>query len=88
MNRDSYDEVSDDDGGHEEGNAGGVTDEEAVPHHFDPLAAQHAEDHHKRVHKVGKVPARHIFARETVHIICSTTTTTTATTIVDAVNQM
>ena len=66
---DNYNEVADDDGGHEERNAGGISDEEAVPHDFDPLAAQHAEDHHERVHEIREIPARHISAREPVHVV-------------------
>lgn len=33
---------------------------DAVPHRFDPLSTQHAEDDHERVEEVGEVPARRV----------------------------
>ena len=49
----TYHQVADDDGGQEEGDAGRVVDQHAVPHGFDPLTAQDAGHDHERVHEVG-----------------------------------
>jgi len=41
--------------------------EHAVPGRLNPLAAQHAENDHKRVQKVGEVPAWYFVAK--VHLV-------------------
>ena len=64
-------EISDDDGGHEERDAGRIAHQQAVPHDFDPLSAQHPEDHHERVHEIGEIPAGHLLVREPVHVVCN-----------------
>ena len=63
------DEVADEDGGEEVRHAGGSGDVDAVPHGLDPLPAEDPEDNHETVHEVGKIPPRHFFPWETVHII-------------------
>lgn len=56
----TYDQVSDDDSGQEEGDARPVADQHAVPHTLDPLSAQHPEHDHERVHEIYEVPARQL----------------------------
>ena len=53
------DEIPHQDGGHEVGDAGLAADEDAVPHGFYPLPAQHSEHDHEAVHEVREVPPRH-----------------------------
>ena len=54
----TYNQVADDHCQQEERNAYMGRTVDAVPHGFDPLAAQDAENDHERVQEVGEVPAR------------------------------
>ena len=43
----TYHQVANDDGSQKERDAGRVTDQHAIPHGFDPFAAEYAEHDHK-----------------------------------------
>lgn len=65
----TYHQVANDDGSQKERDAGRVTDQHAIPHGFDPFAAEYAEHDHKRVHEVGEVPSWHFLTRKAVDVI-------------------
>jgi len=65
----TYHEIANYYGGQEERHAHLGRDPHAVPHRLDPLSAEAAEDDHKAVHAVDEVPARHLFGRESVHVV-------------------
>lgn len=54
----TYDQVSDDNSRQEERNARDIADVHTIPHRLNPLAAQHSEYDHERVHEVCEVPPR------------------------------
>lgn len=66
----SYHQISNDDRGEEERNARRIAHQHAIPHGFDPFAAQHAEHNHERVHEIRKVPPGQLLVRESIHVIC------------------
>lgn len=66
---DTYDQVTDDDGRQEEGDAGHVTHVHAVPHRLDPLATEHPKHYHEGMHEVGEVPPGQFAARESVDVV-------------------
>ena len=47
-------------------------DPHAIPHWFDPLPTEDAEDNHEAVHEVGEVPTRHHLLREPLHVVWNT----------------
>lgn len=63
------DQVSDEDGGQEVGDARRPGDVDAVPHGLDPLSAEHPEDDHEAVHEVGEVPAGHVARPLVAHLV-------------------
>ncbi len=65
----TYHQVSNDDGGQEEGDADLGGDDHAVPHGLDPLPAQDPEDDHEAVHEVNEVPPRQFFGRKPIGVV-------------------
>ena len=63
------DQVADEDGGKEVGDARRPWDVDAVPHRLDPLSAKHPEDDHEAVHEVGEVPPRHVARPLVAHLV-------------------
>lgn len=69
MRQNTYNQVSDDNSGQEERNAGDIADVHTVPHRLDPLPTQDSEHDHEGVHEVCEVPPWQLTAREAVHMV-------------------
>lgn len=64
-----YHKIADNYSCKEEWDARRITDQHAVPHWLNPLAAKDAENDHKRMHKVDKVPPWQFLVGKPVHVV-------------------
>lgn len=67
--RHTYHKVTDHNRGEEKWNTRYVTHKHTVPHRFYPFSTQYSKHYHKRMHKIGKIPAWKFVVGKTVDII-------------------